>query len=286
MTRFAHWVAIDWSGAKGARQPGIAVAVASTDGAPALVRGDGVWSRAAVRDWLLNDLPGDSLVGLDLGMSLPFDDAGAFFPGWDDSPPDARGLWALVDRMCAHEGNLGVDAFLQHPVARRYFRHQGHPLHTAFGERPGGRLRVTEAGQREAGLNPYSNMNLVGAAQVGKSSLTGMRLLHALSGRLSIWPFDPLPAKGSVLVEIYTTLAAVRAGRAKNRSKMRDVASLNAALTALGCPPVAIDAVNDHQADALLTAAWLRVASQDSNLFAPHGLERIRATEGWTWGLD
>ena len=30
------------------------------------------------------------------------------------------------------------------------------------------------------GCKPYSNFNLVGAAQVGKSSLSGMRMLHRL----------------------------------------------------------------------------------------------------------
>ena len=59
------------------------------------------------------------------------------------------------------------------------------------------------------GCRPYSNLNLVGAAQVGKSSLTGMRLLHALGRRLPIWPIDAVPAHGSLIVEIYTTIAAM-----------------------------------------------------------------------------
>src|SRR3546814_11010049 len=53
-----------------------------------------------------------------------------------------------------------------------------------------------------------SNFNLVGAAQVGKASLSGMRLLHRLSGRMPLWPLDPVPARGPLLVEIYTSLSS------------------------------------------------------------------------------
>jgi hypothetical protein len=73
------------------------------------------------------------------------------------------------------------------------------------------------------GCKPYSNFNLVGAAQVGKSGLTGMRMLHRLSGRLAIWPIDPLPERGSVVVEIYTTIAAIAGGRSASRSKIRHI---------------------------------------------------------------
>ena len=52
------------------------------------------------------------------------------------------------------------------------------------------------------GCKPYSNFNLVGAAQVGKSSLTGMRVLHALGGAVRVWPVDPLPESGSVVVGV------------------------------------------------------------------------------------
>ncbi|WP_204315773.1 hypothetical protein, partial [Stenotrophomonas maltophilia] len=68
---------------------------------------------------------------------------------------------------------------------------------------------------------PYSCFNLVGASQVGKSSLTGMRVLHRLRGKVPLWPFDPLPEAGPVLVEIYTALAARAAGMRKGISKIR-----------------------------------------------------------------
>src|SRR3546814_3033181 len=76
-----------------------------------------------------------------------------------------------------------------------------------------GRLRVVEHHQRATKqAASVSNFNLVGAAQVGKASLSGMRLLHRLGGRIPLWPHDPVPARGPLLVEIYTSLAARRAG--------------------------------------------------------------------------
>ena len=150
-----------------------------------------------------------------------------------------------------------------------------------------GRLRVTEQHQRQQGCQPYSNFNLVGAAQVGKSSLTGMRLLHALDRRLPVWPVDPLPPAGSVVVEIYTTIAAMAAGRPPSRSKMRDHAQLNAALAALGSDPVsATGPIDDHSADALLAAHWLRLVARREQLWHPAALTPdLARAEGWTFGV-
>jgi hypothetical protein len=116
--RFRHFAAIDWSGAAGERHAGIAVAICTMgDAAPRLVRPAHRWSRAEVLHWLREGLPADTLVGMDLGISLPFADRHAFFPGWDESPADARGLWALVDRVCTDEPHMGVNALVDHPYA-------------------------------------------------------------------------------------------------------------------------------------------------------------------------
>lgn len=284
--RFGHFVGIDWSGAAGERQRGIAVAIcARGDAAPELVRPGHIWSRTEVLHWLTHDLPGDAIVGLDLGASLPFADAGAFFPGWPDSPPDARALWAVIEQIAADDPHLSAGSFVDHPEIARHLRRHGGRKGEYFTGR--GRLRVTEAAQREQGLNPYSNLNLVGAAQVGKSSLTGMRVLHRLPPRLAIWPFDPLPAAGPVVLEIYTSLAAIAAGRPRGRAKMRDHAALDTALVALGSEPTrGHGPIDDHRSDAILTAAWLRRDAHRLELWAPKGMTPdIAATEGWTFGI-
>ncbi|MFK4873105.1 hypothetical protein [Novosphingobium sp. ZW T3_23] len=292
MPRFRHFMAIDWSGALGPRQKGIAVALCGLEDAPRLLRPNGHahWSREDVLRLLRDGLPQDTLVGLDLGISLPFADAGAFFPDWPDSPPNARTLWALIDAVCAQDEHLAAASFVDHPELSAYFRRhggrEGARFHLPAALHRRGRMRVTEEAQARAGCNPYSNFNLVGAAQVGKSSLTGMRLLHRLGGALPVWPIDPLPESGSVVTEIYTTLAAVAAGRSASRAKMTDRAALNHALSALGSAPVTgTGPIDDHSADALLTAAWLRTAAPRADLWKPVDLTpELARTEGWTFG--
>ena len=291
MSRFRHFAAIDWSGATGERHKRLALAIcAEAGGAPRLVRPGHRWSRGEVLHWLVEEMPEGTLVGLDLGASLPFADCDAFFPGWSESPRDAKALWALVDRLCRDDPHLAASSFVDHGETSRYFRRhggrEGAHFHAPGAAHRRGRFRVTEQAQAAMGCKPYSNFNLVGAAQVGKSSLTGMRVLHRLGGRLPVWPFDPLPERGSVVLEIYTAIAAMAGGRTPGRSKMKTFAELNEALGALGSPPVrGSGAIDDHSADALLTAAWLRAVAHREALWHPPGMTpEIAATEGWTFG--
>lgn len=291
--RFRHFAAIDWSGAVGERHRGLVVGICEAGGGPPRIARPGhVWSRPEIHHWLVEEMPPDTLVGLDLGLSLPFMDCGAFFPGWDESPPDAPGLWRLVDAICASDPHLSVGSFVDHPVASRYFRRpggrEGEEFHPAHALHRRGRFRDTELAQAERlGCKPVSNFNLVGAAQVGKASLTGMRILHRLGGKLPVWPVDPLPESGSALVEIYTAIAAIAGGRPASRAKMRTYEELNGALAVLGSPPVrASGPTDDHTADALLTAVWLRTQASRAELWNPKGLTPALArTEGWTFGV-
>ncbi|MBC9031034.1 hypothetical protein IAG41_01385 [Sphingomonas sp. JC676] len=285
-THFRHFAAIDWSGAAGPRQRGIAVALCERgSAAPVLVRAGHVWSRVEIREWLRDELPSDTVVGLDLTPAFPFHDEGAYFPGWQASPPDGYALWQMVDEICAEDPYLSATSFVADPDARRHFRQQG-DCGDLFP--PGrGRFRVCEHGQAAMRLAPYSNFNLVGASQVGKSSLTGMRVLNRLRGKLGLWPFDPLPPEGPMLVEIYTSLAARLAGMRKGTSKIRDAVTLDAMLAAFGSEPHApLARYDDHATDAMLSAAWLRVAADRPELWSPAGLTpELARTEGWTFGV-
>jgi hypothetical protein len=295
--RFTRFLALDWSGARGERHRGIAIAIADASGGPPVLIEPprGGFSRAQVLTILRDGLPPNTLVGADFGISLPYADAGAFFPGWDRSPHDARALWALIDGICADEPHLGANAFVSHPHAARYFRHgkaaEGDRFHLPGAPTREGRFREAEIAQRRQKCRPVSNFNLVGAAQVGKSSLTGMRMLHRLGGRLPVWPVDPLPrrantAGGSVLAEIYTGLASRETANLGGRTKLLTYADLNAALAVLDCPPVdAVGEIDDHSSDALLTAAWLRKVAREPKRWEPRCLTaEIAATEGWTFG--
>lgn len=302
MRKFDHFLAIDWSGARGERHRGIALALAEADGGPPVLveapeRG---WSRVEVMELLRTELPANTLVGADLGISLPFHDCGAFFPGWDRSPANAKKLWELIDEICADDPHLGANSFVSHPDAARYFRHgkgkEGEHFHLPGCITREGRFREAEIAQRRQKCRPVSNFNLVGAAQVGKSSLTGMRMLHQLQGALPVWPMDKVPRRrvtkgGSMLVEIYTGLAAreaaaLREGKQGSRTKLLTYADLNAALTALGSAPVdRVGEVDDHSSDALLTAAWMRKVAGEKKRWEPRVLTaEIAWREGWTFG--
>lgn len=295
--RFTHFLAIDWSGAKGERHRGIALSLADAGGGPPVLvepppHG---WAREDVLVLLRDGIPQDTLVGMDLGISLPHADAGAFFPGWKGSPQHAKALWALIDDICAHDPNLECGSFVSHPQAARYFRHSrdhvGDRFHLPDAPTREGRFRIAEAAQRQQGVRPVSNFNLVGAAQVGKSSLTGMRMLHRLRGHVSVWPVDPLPSQGPVLVEMYTSIAARACGVGGGsvgggKTKLRSYAELNAALGQLDSPPVpGHGPIDDHSSDALVTAAWLRRVAHKPAYWQPRGLTPdIARTEGWTFG--
>lgn len=293
MRRFSEFACIDWSGAHGRWQPGIAVALcAEGRAAPRLIAPpQRHWTRWDVVEWLqVQAATGrNMLVGLDLSFALPFIDAGAYFPGWDDSPTDARTLWRTVDAMSPDDHGLSANQFISHAEVARHFRQIG-----SCGDRFGsgrGRMRRCEADGQALidGISPYSCFNLVGAAQVGKSSLTGMRLLHRLAGQVAIWPFDMIADQGLVIVEIYTSIAA-RASRRlpPGRSKIRDAATLDAALASFDSMPhgSALDHYSDHATDAILTSAWMRHVAGRDEYWRPGKLDdAVRRTEGWTFGV-
>jgi len=289
MRRFIHFAALDWSGARGPRQRGIALAVASGAAAPVLIRPGHVWSRGEIAMWI-EDIAAsgtDMLIGFDFSAAFAFADRGAYFPLWSESPADMPALWALVEGLAADDPHYEIGGFLRHAEARRHFRHGRGEVGDLF-EPGAGRLRIVERHQRATKqAASVSNFNLVGAAQVGKASLAGMRVLHRLRGTIPLWPLDPVPAKGPLLVEIYTSLAARAAGMAAGRSKIRDGATLDAALAALGSPPAGLSGpISDHASDALLAAAWLRAIAGDAATWSPTALsDTLARTEGWTFGI-
>ena len=289
MRHFSHFACVDWFGARSERPDGIAVALIGPDGPPSLLSPQPRWSRADILAWLLRlaENRQDILIGFDLSMALPFMDKGAYFPEWQHSPDSAKALWNRVDNLCRDDPHLSVPSFLDHHEASRHFRHSRDQVGDLFGQGIG-RLREVERYQRTTGqANSASCFNLVGAAQVGKSSLTGMRLLHQLGGTIPVWPFDPVPDHGPVIVEIYTTVAALAAGLPRGRSKVRDRAGLENALMELDTAlPDPLPRYDDHSTDALITAAWMKRVATDKALWRPHAMTaEIAQKEGWTFGV-
>ncbi len=289
MRRFSRFACIDWSGAVSEFPPGLALAEIGEAGIAELIDGERRWSRQGILEWLLAQAASraDTLIGVDLSLGFPYVDRGAYFPEWPESPADARQLWALVDRLCADDPHLGANSFVMHADAARHFRHGRGVVGDLFSGGIG-RLREVERHQRATKqANSWSCLNLVGAGQVGKSSLTGMRVMHRLCGAIPIWPFDPVPETGPLIVEIYTTMAARAAGLSANRSKIRDAATLASALDRFAAkPPRHPGRTDDHATDALLTAAWMHHAAADPAPWSPAPMTaKIAATEGWTFGV-
>jgi hypothetical protein len=279
--RFSRFACADWSGAKGSRHAGIALAVCEVgDAAPKLVSPPGgVWSREAVAQWLLAQ-DDDLLMGFDFSFAPPWVERGSYLPG-EDLPATAKAFWAYVEDAC-DDPDLGAASFLE----------TRHRRHFYFGAADGIKADFLHWRQCEI-LNKNSSgktstvYDSIGAAQVAKASFAGMRFLNRIAEHVAIWPFDPLPEKGPVVVEIYTTIAARAAGIAKGRSKIRDAVALDVALLALGSRPhIPMERYTDHATDALLTAAWLRSNAENHAYWAPKSLNcEIAASEGWTFGV-
>ena len=280
--RFVSFVAIDWSGAKGKRHKGIAIAEARGETAPRLIRPGHIWSREEVLRWLLKRAAREpTLFGFDFSFAPPIVERGEYLPGEADVPKTAREFWAYVDFRCDDE-DLGAASFLEFAHRRHFY----------FGIADGVKAHFMHFRQCDARLNAQggrktaSAYDAIGAAQVAKASFSGMRFLHHLEGKVAVWPMDELPAHGSAVVEIYTRIYLRRAGL--SGVKLRSRAVLNLALAGLDSPPALLRfEPNDHQTDALVTAAGMRqLAQTQPRAFEPEGLNpEIARSEGWTFGV-
>ncbi|RZF65830.1 hypothetical protein EWE75_04020 [Sphingomonas populi] len=282
-THFTTFAAIDWSGAKGARHPGIALAVcAASDAAPVLVDPPGsAWSRAEILAWLKAHAEKPMLIGFDFSFAPPFVERRAYLPG-EDTPVTARAFWGYVDSH-SPDADLGAASFLE---SRR-----GTHFYLGAADGPKAQFlhhRRCEMAYKAQGGGKLSTLyDAIGASQVAKASFAGMRLLHHLGPAIPVWPFDPVPRSGALVVEIYTTIAARAAGMRKGLSKLRDAAALDTALAAIGSRPhAALTRYTDHATDAILASAWLRAQAGRAELWRPAALTPLIArTEGWTFGV-
>ncbi len=272
-TVFDGFIGIDWSGAAQPGYAGIAVARCGIGtSAPTLVKPPAAkhWTRQAVLDWLLLQLRGRSrlLVGFDFAFALP----------GETQPIPA--LWAAIEAHCAADADLLGSGYVD--ADPRFWRSGKQPVDWLAQPR-----RATEGACAAAGLGqPQSPLQLIGAKQVGKGALAGMRLLHRLrSGHqdhIAIWPFDK-PGEDdrrSVCVEIYPRLFIRKAGL--GNAKLRTLDDLDTSLEALGSARYATRKMpDDHQADALVSAAGLRFLAGSQSVWAAGRGER----DGWIFGV-
>lgn len=290
MTPFDLFVGVDWSGARGPRVNRLQVAVCDAgQGAPSLVANPagGAWTRPAFAAWLLAQASKRRvLCGLDFSFCFPWEDRQAYFPGFADDPADHAGFWELVEALCVADDGLFGGGLAEVEPLHHHFR-RGAVTGASY-ER---RLRVVEALGQARGLGaPESVFNLVGARQVGKASLSGMRLLRLLRRHdgVAVWPFDAAGDARLVLVEAFPT-AFVRMA-AGGAGKVRDMERLNRVLEHFQSNSIPNLGggmqLTDDMTDALIASAALRHLSPDVSLWNPSGLsDRVRRFEGWTFGI-
>ena len=284
MRPFDGTIAIDWSGADG-RYAGISIAICAPGStAPRLVAPDAArWTRTAVAEWLDRELRSGRrlLIGCDFAFGLPFE-TGGYLAGSAPHLADIFGLWDAIEQASGGAADFGCAPVL----ADSRFA----PLYWRNGRQPAGwRLRQRQAELACAaatGTHPECVFKLIGAKQVGKASLTGMRVLRHVRAanrrRVAVWPFEPVGAR-SAFVEIYPTLFRKQA--AGGVAKLRSRAALNAALRALGSRGVPATALSDHDTDALISAAGLRrLVERGAATLAPPKDARVRR-EGWIFGV-
>lgn len=281
--RFTRFAAIDWSGAKGRSHPGIALALCEAgDAAPVLIAPPGkAWSRTQILEWLRARADEPLLVGFDCSFAPPIIERGAYLPG-EDTPTTSRAFWAYVDAASGDE-DLGAASFLETRRGRHFYLGAVDGAKAQFMH-----FRRCEARYRDGGGHkPASVYDAIGAAQVAKASFACMRLLHHVGTDIAVWPLDPVPANGALVVEIYTSIAARAAGKRKGLSKFRDGETLDVALAVMGSKPhVPLARYTDHATDAILTAAWLRANAGRADLWHPPGMtDDIAQREGWTFGV-
>ena len=288
MTGFSRFVGIDWSGAKGARQKGLAVASVCKDRLTLEEPPSGrkSWSRAEVTQFIgqLAHAPGRTLVGIDSAFSLPFMDTGSYLPGVA-LPTSAVALWSAVEAACARDDHYYGGGFVR---ANAGHYHQTGQKGACYHRR----MRVTEELCIARGAGSCESVfHLIGPSQVGLSGLSTIRMLAHLTGYagIAVWPFQDTSQASVVLVEIYAALFAAMGG---SRGKVRDTVTLTAIVAALGpglrmrVPGKGTGSISDDAADALLTAAGLCSVAHDDRYWKPAGLSTmVRESEGWIFGL-
>ena len=249
MRRFDCFVGIDWSGDKESWQKGLKIAVAAPRaGPPKLKHGPGPkgrWSRTAAAAFI-GGLAKEkrALIGIDFAFG---------FPPLPSTMDNLVLDWEYVERFCRSDANLYGGRFFS--VADAPHAHLVNSPHFKLPTRcySARHLRATDrVAAKTKGATPQSIFNACGPAQVGPASISGMRALlrlRQLCGQeLSIWPFDGLHAKKSVIVEIFPRYFPL----SRNRSpKLADHRNLNAALAAFGCRPVESAPASEDEGDAL-----------------------------------
>ena len=314
---FTDFIGIDWSGAniklsKG--NPALAVGHCQTcDGPPRLIlpENGGAWTRQAIADFIvaISREPAERrvLIGIDCNFgychAVGMRQFGPSYTSYD--------LWQAVEKAAAEtpgaeSQDFYAGAYARHPVFGQAFWTKGPQPDWFIPEKL---MRQTEKHCIAQSLGrPESPFKLIGAKQVGKGGLAGMRmglfLKEQLGSDLCIWPFekDTCGEARTVITEIFPRQFLVRAGF--RQQKIHSAADFTDALYRLGvCADAnqvlpllstldfAQDRTISDKTDALCAAVGLRMLCGQKlhvpvDLFHPPAMTRAaQICEGWIFGV-
>ncbi len=292
MKNFDGFVGVDWSGAKNpVRTLNIAVAICDRENpSPKLVKNaDTAWSREAVLQWLVEQAVKNKrlLVGIDCNFGYARSVGQKQF----GRNYTYRDLWRAVENANLQNNNFFAGGFWENPRYSSAF--------WTTGKMPKGFTmpkRETEHACHKTGYGtPESPFKLIGAKQVGKGGLAGMRMLMhlkaILGNDLAIWPFEN-DTDGATLVitEIYPRFFIRKAGY--GTKKITDNKDVYSILSHFGADIDNLGAeVSDHEADAVIAAAGLYDVCGSrpyvpENFSNPENMSPEAALqEGWIFGV-
>jgi len=278
MPAFDCFVGIDWSGDKNPWQKGLKVAVAYPGCAPPSLKPcpdrKGGWPRSDVVKWIADEFQDRrALIGIDFAFGFP----------QVTLPENIILDWEYAEKVCAESPNFYGGAFFRPPILAH--SHLVNSRWLPKDRYSANHLRMTDfVAMETTGARPQSIFNAVGPAQVGPSSISGMRALRFLrrtcEDRIAIWPFDDVIRSGSVIVEIFPRYYPLAKGKSAMLAGRRE---LNAALAVYESEGVKRSPKSEDEGDALLAAAALRLLSSQDALF--HLPDEAIRTQGWIFGV-
>jgi len=289
LKNFDRFIGIDWTGAK---SPIISKSIAVSEClrgqyAPKLITQK--WSRQLVADYIENLLNQNEriLIGIDCNFGYASDIIDRQI-GQGKTAPD---LWAEVEKKCVGTPNFFAGDFCKHEKYASYF--------WTSGKMPNGLQMPQRQTEKQCSVqgygHPESPLKMIGAKQVGKGGLSGMRMAHTLKqkhgDKIAIWPFDDIDICNQaniVVTEIYPRQFIKRAEF--GNKKIRIIDDLNDALKILNAEPLKNQKVTDHDTDAIISAVGLRYLCGDDDvpppaLFQPHANQLNLKQEGWIFGV-
>lgn len=287
MKTFEQFVGIDWSGAKTPKQS-YSVSLASClagHSCPHPIKTK--LSRDDVFNWIAQQIERgtSSLVGIDCNLGY----AHSVLEAQLGTGASYLQLWSEIETLCKGEPNFFAGPVWQSSSLSDSFWTSGTQpdwfnLHAL--------RRITEHKAVDQGFgNPESPFKLIGAKQVGKGGLAGMRVMHKLKlvygDKVAIWPFEQhLVDSATVIIsENFPRYFIRRAGF--GNQKIRNMSELNAVLAFYDSGGFSeMLTLNDHLSDAIIASAGMRwlFAHENPLLICSLPPQAIQC-EGWIFGV-